>query len=331
MTPFPASIAPPVARTPDLVSAALAGSPVAMVALVERYQESQRPIGEAGIVAEARSANTMRTYGERIRAMMAWGAERGLRLDAWTSDDLRAYGVALFRAGRKTATVKLSMTVAGIVFHALQWGGVAMTAPVRPKLAKDPIPKHEKRVPPPWDELSAHLAALREAALHGEDRAQIRLAVCVHLMGKSALRRGEVVGLRWSDVDDSRRVVRVCGKGSKIRTVPVNPFTLALLQRLRLVMQPQGWDAVISRLDHPGALRGDTLHRIVSEWERSIGLVLPAPCHILRHAALTQMASNGEPLTRLRDLAGHETISTTEIYVSRASEADKRAAIDRIA
>jgi integrase/recombinase XerC len=123
--------------------------------------------------------------------------------------------------------------------------------------------------------------------------------------------------LDLGDVDRSRRVVRVLGKGAKERSVPFGlPADEALADWLRL-----GRPAM-SRVDGGQALllgaRGGRLHptiarRVVSGFARRVGLPQTSP-HGLRHSAATHLLEGGADLRAVQELLGHASLASTQIY-----------------
>lgn len=171
---------------------------------------------------------------------------------------------------------------------------------------------------------SADVERLLDACKDARYRAVILLAC------EAGLRAGEIRGLQWTDIKDGQLTIRraldketgasLKPKHDKERTVPLSPRiieTLATLPRrgLWVVCRPDGC-----------ALNYDELNHAVNALYARSKVARPLkPLHCLRHTFGTVMARR-VPLPVLRDLMGHEEISTTMRYVD-VGEADKRAAI----
>lgn len=157
--------------------------------------------------------------------------------------------------------------------------------------------------------------AAREDGPHAErDRLALRLMVFL------GLRVGEVCALKVSDVDGSEALLRVEGKGSRVRLMPLPPWL-----RDELV----GW----VRLGR-GASRGPALFpaasggfptrqeiwRFVKRLAASVGIRRRVHPHILRHSFATQLLGSGAGLRAVQDLLGHADVRTTERYTHVAPE-----------
>jgi integrase/recombinase XerC len=146
----------------------------------------------------------------------------------------------------------------------------------------------------------------------------LRDRAVLELLYASGIRVGELVGLDVDDFDQSRRVVRVLGKGSKERTVPVGvPACMAVRDWLaagRPALVTARSDAALflgergGRLDQRSVRR--TVHRLVAD-------VPGAPDvgpHGLRHSAATHLLEGGADLRSVQEMLGHATLATTQIY-----------------
>lgn len=137
----------------------------------------------------------------------------------------------------------------------------------------------------------------------------------VCLMLDSGLRRGEVVGLKLSDIDLEVGLVRVFGKDQETRDIPIGDKTREALEAY-LSMRPHTNEKRLfvtadgKRLTYDGL--GTLMHRLK---ERAN---IPAlRCHLLRHTFGNLYIRNGGSLRRLKEVMGHEDITTTsEIYLN---------------
>jgi integrase/recombinase XerD len=152
----------------------------------------------------------------------------------------------------------------------------------------------------------------------------------LELLYGSGLRVSELVGLSLGEVDLDAALVRVLGKGSKERIVPVGAHAVrALVAWLgeggRPLLEPERWrrrgdaEAVFlgargGRLTRQGAW--DVLRR---HGER-VGLSGRLSPHVLRHSCATHMLDHGADIRAVQELLGHASISTTQIYTLVSTE-----------
>lgn len=153
---------------------------------------------------------------------------------------------------------------------------------------------------------------------------QVRARLLLELIYGSGLRISECQELHWNQIQDSEHLVRVIGKGNKERIVPV---TEALLQRIgefkRLQMkaghQPTTTGYVfLSEDNKPFGIR--TLRNDIQKLLRDIGWEGKASPHVLRHSFATHLLENGAEIMSVKEMLGHESISTTQVYTHVSAE-----------
>ena len=139
----------------------------------------------------------------------------------------------------------------------------------------------------------------------------------------TGLRRGEIFGLEWRDVDFDKKTLTVRpanAKSGKLRVVPLNTDVLASLQ---------AWRAQSNRADlvFPGP-NGTRLDNIDTSWHRMLdeAKIAGFRFHDLRHTFCSRLVQKGVPLTVVRDLAGHSDFKLTLRY-SHLTEQNKADAV----
>lgn len=143
------------------------------------------------------------------------------------------------------------------------------------------------------------LRAMWDAAANDDDRLILLLA------GAAGLRAGELVGLRFRDVDPGERVARFFGKGKKSREVAVDELALVLIA----TRGGKPNDRILERLHYSG------LHKRVVRMAQRAGLRQVTP-HQLRHSfAMAFLDRSGGDAFALQDLLGHESPTMTGYYV----------------
>ena len=134
------------------------------------------------------------------------------------------------------------------------------------------------------------------------------------------LRVSELITLRFSDLFFEEGFIRVMGKGSKQRLVPINDTcircinTYRLGKRRQLTIQKGAEDTVfLNRRGKP--LTRAMVFTIIKQLANEIGLKKTISPHTLRHSFATHLLENGADLRAIQQMLGHESITTTEIYV----------------
>jgi integrase/recombinase XerD len=140
----------------------------------------------------------------------------------------------------------------------------------------------------------------------------------LELLYASGLRISELTGARLENLNLEDRVIRVIGKGSKTRLVPIGRRACDAIagylakERGSLVSKKTGNEVFLSR--HGKKLTTERAWQIVKEIAQLAGLESNVYPHLLRHSFATHLLANGADLRIIQELLGHADISTTQIY-----------------
>lgn len=185
-----------------------------------------------------------------------------------------------------------------------------------------PPPKAAKRLPHVMSE--GEVGTLLRTRIAGRsDEQRLRDTAIMELLYASGIRRAELVGLDLSDVDTERRLLRVTGKGNKQRTVFIN---LAAAEAIRtyLGVRPRSTDSALflSRLKKRLSYR--QAWAIFQSYAKLSGLTKHVTPHVMRHSFATHLLENGADLVTIKELLGHESLATTQIYTNVSLEHMRR-------
>jgi integrase len=230
------------------------------------------------------------------------------KLDAIGEEQVQHLKATLAARSRKTVNSILSVLNKTLKV-AVRWRVIA-TVPCTIELVK------VSNLVPRFYEVAEYRRLVEAAA-----RIDSRTHVLVLLGGDAGLRRGEMIGLRWSDVDLRRRIITVqqavwkgivdSPKSGKGRVIPLTDALAAALARHRhlrgeRVLCDDGGDPITEKM-----LRG----WLAAAQRRA---ALPGPTgalHILRHTFCSHLAVGGAPAKAIQELAGHEDLTTTLRYM----------------
>lgn len=129
-----------------------------------------------------------------------------------------------------------------------------------------------------------------------------------------ALRVSELCDLRFSSVDIKKAQVRVLGKGNKMRIVPIGDKSLIVLNDYLLKNPVKSYDDYLIRTKKNDKLYPRLVHRMINKYLTKVSDIKKKSPHILRHSAATHMLDNGADLRAVKEILGHENLSTTQIY-----------------
>ena len=138
--------------------------------------------------------------------------------------------------------------------------------------------------------------------------------VIFELLYGCALRVSELCNLKYSDVDVKKTQIRILGKGNKTRIVPVGGKSLEILHNYLEKFPVQNFTDPLIRLENNKQIYPRFVHRVVNKYLSIFTDIRKKSPHILRHSAATHMLDNGADLRAVKDILGHENLSTTQIY-----------------
>jgi integrase/recombinase XerC len=144
------------------------------------------------------------------------------------------------------------------------------------------------------------------------------------------LRRCEVAWARWEHYDESSRTLRVKGKAGHERVLPVPVRVAAALSAVRV--RGNTGPVIVSQLDGHSAIQPETVGNIAGRLLRDAG-VKTAPYdgisgHAFRHSCASDVLDRGASLTVVQEMLGHAHLSSTSIYLRRATVGQMREAME---
>ncbi|MCB8815608.1 MULTISPECIES: tyrosine recombinase XerC [Desulfosporosinus] len=152
----------------------------------------------------------------------------------------------------------------------------------------------------------------------GTDLLGCRDKVILELLYGSGLRVSELVGLDRNNLDLDSGLIRVLGKGSKERVVPVTNYSIAAIKAY-LGMRADQDQALL--LNYQGTrLTERSVRRILDKLVAKISLEQHVHPHMLRHSFATHLLDGGADLRSVQELLGHKKLSSTQIYTHLTRE-----------
>ncbi|HEY8313541.1 MAG TPA: site-specific tyrosine recombinase/integron integrase [Candidatus Baltobacteraceae bacterium] len=238
------------------------------------------------------------------------------RLTETTVSDIRRFIMDLM-GPRKYSAVSVRRKIAALrsYFELQKREGRRADNPA----ASVPPPKAPKRLPQVMSEPEVtRLLKTRPAA--GKTEFQLRRDIAImELLYASGIRRAELVGLNLSDVDLERRVMRVIGKGNKQRMVFLNQAAADAI-RIYLVQRPRTVDEALFLSRRKTRLSHRQAWVVFREFAQLSGLQKHVTPHVMRHSFATHLLENGADIVTIKELLGHESLSTTQIYTNVSLE-----------
>jgi integrase/recombinase XerD len=258
--------------------------------------------------------NSLAAYRRDLQALAAW--LRGRSLYATAEADLHTYLAEQFTRSRATTANRRLATLRRFFRWALRDGKVVADPTLQLVNARTPA-----RFPKALSEaqVEALLAAPEvDTPLGLRDRAMLELLYA------TGLRVSELVGLRLIELSLNEGLVRVFGKGSKERIVPMGEEARDWIERYLAHARPslskgRGSDAVFVT-QRASSMSRQMFWRLIKRYALAAGINAPLSPHGLRHAFATHLLNHGADLRVVQLLLGHADISTTQIYTHVARE-----------
>lgn len=146
----------------------------------------------------------------------------------------------------------------------------------------------------------------------------------LELMYATGLRISEVITLEFKNIDYEECIVRVIGKGSKERIVPINDYAIKYLRDYIDNYRPELVKNEINNYiflnNHGRILTRQGIFKMIKNYASIKGIKKTIGPHTLRHTFATHLLENGADLRVIQELLGHSDISTTQIYTHLTNE-----------
>lgn len=147
----------------------------------------------------------------------------------------------------------------------------------------------------------------------------------LELMYATGLRISEVISLEFKNIDYDECIIRVMGKGSKERIVPVNDYAIRYLKEYIDNYRPELVKNEINNYiflnNHGRMLTRQGIFKMIKNYAALKNIKKTIGPHTLRHTFATHLLENGADLRVIQELLGHSDISTTQIYTHLTKEA----------
>ena len=288
------------------------------------------------------SDRTLSIYENVLKGFMDYYAGD----DEWNDGDvgnalkpiaIRNYEVWLLDSkGLSAKTVNLHLSVISAFSKYLLKEGVVSVNPVklisRPKINKRlPVFFRKDKMEEYFSTTSIYASEENMDMLTGKDKVaeeyyeKRRKRLVIKILYDTGLRRAELIGLNKEDFDLGRGIIRVLGKGNKMREIPVLP---SLSKEISLYLQA-------TALMKSGDIQAKTplilsksgrrlypmeVERIVKEELGDAGIMGKTSPHVLRHTLATGLLDSGADLNSIKEMLGHSSLAATQVYTHNSIE-----------
>ena len=259
------------------------------------------------------SSNTVMSYKNDLAQFQDYCEREAGGFDPLLVDAaiVRAWMTALVESGEAVSTVRRKVCALRSFFRYLKREG---------KIAGNPLtlvamPRAEKKLPVYVRE--GQMECLIDDIPFGDDFDGVRDRLMLVMLYTTGMRRSELVGVADADVDFHGMTIRVTGKGNKQRLIPFGRELADMMQaylacRSREVGKVDGSAFLVRQSGE--ALYVGMVYRKVKHYLALVTSISKKSPHVLRHTFATAMLADGADLTAVKELLGHSSLSSTEVY-----------------
>jgi integrase/recombinase XerC len=268
------------------------------------------------------SSQTVQTYEESLREFESYISLRdsGLSLQAVDADLIRDWMESLMDKGNTASTINKKLSALRSFYRFSLKRGLVEKDPAHvvtgPKKSK-PLPQFLRE---------GEMDKLLDQLEWGNDYKDVRARTILLLLYEAGLRRSELIGLNDSNIDFNERQLKVTGKRNKQRIIPFGEELAEALSKYIAMRDEQfeNSEGAVFLDDKGGRITGAQVYNIVRKNLSLVTSLKKRSPHVLRHSFATAMLNNGAGLESIKNLLGHESVSTTEIYTHTTFEQLKR-------
>ncbi len=218
---------------------------------------------------------------------------------------IRRYLAILVRSGKSKRTISRKLSSLKAFFDYLIKSGHITANPAD----MIPFPKLGKTIPRfvNIDDLFRLLDSIKTETLL--DKRNLAMFETFYSTG---MRVSEMEGLNIEDIDFKKQMIKVFGKGSKERIVPVGKRALTAIKNYRDSLKENFIPLFLNK--NFSRLSSRSIRRILDKLVKDCGLNIKISPHTLRHSFATHMLDSGADLRGIQEILGHASLSTTQIY-----------------
>lgn len=270
-----------------------------------------------------RSSLTADAYGRDLRELAAFlGKDSDLsNPDGISTADVRAWIASMSRKGLSPRSLRRKTQAARAFFRWLQKQGVVSINPA----AEVQLAKIGRKLPEFVRE--QEMEDILENPINGGDPAlNVRNKLIVNILYSCGIRRDELAKITDADIDFFQKEIRVHGKRDKMRIIPVADELLSEIKEWQTIRDSLYSFPVPAPLicSKRGKLSGRMIYEIVHNVLMSTGATHKGP-HSLRHTFATSLLNDGAEINSVKELLGHASLQSTQIYTHLSFSDMKRA------
>lgn len=277
-----------------------------------------RMLAELSGISRA-SQNTIDAYTRDLNQFILFCDEKEIKLITQVTERIvRNFVINLSESGVEKSTISRKLSsLRRLLNFAIRHDLIEKNP-----LSKIPNPKVKRKLPETIN-LDSFLEIFRLLDEKGDDSA-IRAKALFELLYGCALRVSELCSLNTGDIDFINMSVKVVGKGSKTRIVPLGSKSSSVIEKYLKTIKKSSQHKALFIDDSGMRITRHAVYSIVKNYLSKVTDINKKSPHILRHSAATHMLDREADLMAVKEILGHENLSTTQIYTHVSIERLKK-------
>jgi len=265
------------------------------------------------------SDNTILSYNRDLKQFTEFCASRNIiEIEDITQKHIRAFLVKLNGENNSTGTISRKLTSLRNLFNFSLRSGYIEKNPLK----EISNPKIKRGIPEtlPLDSYLKIINLIDEE----KDESKFQTKSIFELLYGCAIRVSELCNLDISDINFESRTLKVYGKGSKERLVPLGEKSIEALKEYMPTLTDRSFNKPLFISPRGERIYSRFVQRLVKKYIQKVSDVSKKSPHILRHSAATHMLDRGADLLGVKEILGHENLKTTQIYTHVSVERLKK-------
>lgn len=264
------------------------------------------------------SAHTISAYLQDLHQFQRYLSLSEVDYASAKHGDIRSWIVELIDAKAEPRSVQRKLSSLRTFYKFLQREMLIEENPALQVKA----PRAPKKLPVFVEDASLN-ALLDTAGVFTKDFAGLRDRVVIELLFGTGIRLAELITLSDADVNSYEQTIRVFGKRSKERIIPLNVSLMKLLKEYIQKKSVQGFDnhslsLFVTNDGRPPYPK--LIYRIVNKYLAQISTHQKKSPHVLRHSFATSLLNKGADLNAIKELLGHASLAATQVYTHNSVE-----------
>jgi len=276
------------------------------------YLKLERNYSELTIISYGKDLEQFKAYLKKL--------DEEVELETVDADIIRSWVITLMDENMAASSVNRKLSSLRSFYRYLLRKGLIQADPVQK--VKGP----KKKKPLPTFVKEEEMNKLLDEVPFGDDFEGVRDKLILEVFYATGVRRSELVGLNDGDIDFSASLIKVTGKRNKQRLIPFGERLKEMMsnyQHLRDETIPQHSEAFFIQKNGERVTASLVYNMVKRDLSKVVTLKKRSP-HVLRHSFATNMLNNRASLGAVKELLGHERLTTTEIYTHTTFEELKK-------